>query len=215
MLAQAVAASDDEPVKPLRVLSADLSEAPLWSLASETGRRQVEAHLDDVDLLILDSISTLCPGAGPENDAESWEEMQTWLLSLRRQGITVLLVHHDNRSGGQRGTSKKEDALSQVAQLRRPSDYRASEGARFEVHLTKARGVTGKDAEPFEARLVTGPDGQSKWTVRSIEDAMAAAVKALADKGLSQREIAEQLDIGVATVNRALKRARAGTAAGA
>jgi putative DNA primase/helicase len=207
MLAQAVAASDKEPTAPLRVLSADLSGAPLRSLATEAGRRQVEAHLDGISFLVLDSISTLCPGAGPENDAESWEEMQTWLLALRRRGITVLLVHHDNRSGGQRGTSKKEDVLSQVVQLRRPADYRPSEGARFEVHLTKARGVVGDKAAPFEAHLKTGEDGNLVWVCRPLEDAVAERAQALAEEGLSQREIAKEMGVGLATVNRALQRA--------
>ena len=88
----------------------------------------MEDSLADVSLLVIDSLSTLCPGAGPENDAESWEEMQQWLLALRRRGVSVLLVHHDNRSGGQRGTSKKEDVLSTVIQLTRPTDYRTAEG---------------------------------------------------------------------------------------
>ena len=30
-----------------------------------------------------------------------------------------------------------------------------AEGARFEVHLTKARGILGDDAKPFEANLIT------------------------------------------------------------
>jgi putative DNA primase/helicase len=206
MLAQAVAAGDMEPAAPMRVLSADLSGAPLRSLATDAGRQQVERHLDDVSLLILDAITTLCPGAGPENDSQSWETMQSWLLELRRQGITVLLVHHDGKGGTQRGTSRREDVLSQVVQLKRPSDYRASEGARFEVHLTKSRGVIGEDAEPFEAWLRTGPDGQPQWTLRLIEDAMAASAKALKVDGFSVREIAKELGTSPTSVHRALKR---------
>jgi hypothetical protein len=208
MLAQAVAASDRTPTKPLRVLSADLSGAPLRSLATEAGRRQVGAYLDGISLVILDSISTLCPGSGPENDAESWEEMQVWLLDLRRCGITVLLVHHDGKGGNQRGTSKREDVLSQVVQLRRPKEYRSSEGARFEVHLTKSRGVIGDAAEPFETQLVAGPDGAVTWTWRPLEDVVATQALALADEGLSQRDIAQELGIGLGTVNRALRRGR-------
>jgi hypothetical protein len=36
--------------------------------------------------------------------------------------------------------------------------------ARFEVHLTKARGIFGRGAEPFEAKLVMSPDGKAVWT---------------------------------------------------
>jgi len=162
-----------------------------------------------VSLLILDAISTLCSGAGPENDAKSWEEMELWLLKLRRRGISVLLVHHDGKSGGQRGTSKREDVLSQVVQLKRPADYVASEGARFEVHFTKSRGLVGEAVAPIEVRLGPDVNGCDRWTWQAIEDAQAIMVKKLCDDGLKQREVAEELGIGLATVNRALKRGRA------
>ena len=208
MLTQAVAASDTEPTAPLKILSADLSEAPLRSLATEAGRLQVERSLDDVSLLILDAITTLCPGAGPENDAESWEKMQSWLLELRRRGISVLLVHHEGKGGVQRGTSKREDVLSQVIQLKRPGDYEPSEGARFEVHFTKSRGLVGEAVAPIEARLSRGSNGIDEWTWQLLEDAQAIMVKRLSDEGMKQRDIAMELGIGVGTVNRALKRSR-------
>ena len=208
MLAQALAASQVKPTAPLKILSADLSEAPVRSLASDAGREQVERYLDDVSLLILDSITTLCPGAGPENDAESWEKMQSWLLELRRGGFSVLLVHHEGKSGGQRGTSKREDVLSQVVQLKRPGDYEAREGARFEVHFTKSRGLVGDAVTPIEVRLAEGPNGVGEWTWQTMEDAQAIMVKKLTGDGMSQREIAKELDIGVGSVNRALKRSR-------
>jgi hypothetical protein len=37
--------------------------------------------------------------------------------------------------------------------LRRPSDHSAAEGARFEVHIEKARRIHGEHVTPFEARL--------------------------------------------------------------
>ena len=208
MLAQAVAASEAEPRAPLRILSADLSGAPLRSLATDAGREQVEKHLDGVSLLILDAITTLCPGSGPENEAESWEAMQSWLLDLRRRGLTVLLTHHDGKGGAQRGTSKREDVLSQVVQLKRPPDYRPAEGARFEVHFTKSRGLVGPAADPFEAWLRPGPSGVDIWTWRPLEDVLAAAAKELAEEGFSQREIAKELGVSQPTISRALKRER-------
>ena len=207
-LSEAVAGSDKEPEAPLHILSADLSGAPLRSLATGAGREQVERHLRGVSLLILDAITTLCPGAGPENDSQSWEAMQSWLLDLRRQGVTVLLVHHDGKGRTQRGTSRREDVLSQVVQLTRPSDYRTSEGARFEVHLTKSRGIIGEGAEPFEAWLTTEPNGQPQWRLRLIEDETAAAANSLTGEGLSQREIAKRMGISPSSVNRALKRSK-------
>jgi hypothetical protein len=209
MLAQAVAALDVEPIAPLRILSADLADAPVRSLATATGRERVASYLsDDIEFLILDAIGTLCPGSGRENESESWEAMQDWLLELRRSGITVLFAHHDGKGGSQRGTSKREDVLSQVLQLKRPLGYQPSEGARFEVHFTKSRGLLGTAADPIEAWLRQGPDDSEVWTWKTLEDTQAAQAQVLAAEGLTQREIAAEMGVGLATVNRALKRAR-------
>ena len=72
---------------------------------------------------------------------------------LRRRGISVLIVHHAGKGGQQRGTSRREDVLDTSISLRHPADYSPVEGARFEVHLEKARGVHGDAAKPFEAQF--------------------------------------------------------------
>jgi predicted HAD superfamily phosphohydrolase YqeG len=56
----------------------------------------VEVNLKPgIKVVILDSFSTLCQSEERENDSGSWAGMQEWLLTLRSQGFTVLLVHHD------------------------------------------------------------------------------------------------------------------------
>ena len=82
----------------------------------------IEAHLEGVDVLLLDNRSTLLGGAG-ENDADEWYPVQSWLLGLRRRGITVILAEHTGRNGLPRGTSRREDILDAVIVLRRPADY--------------------------------------------------------------------------------------------
>ncbi len=42
----------------------------------------------------------------------------------------------------QRGTSRREDVLDTVIQLKRPKDYEPEDGGRFEVHFTKHCGFT-------------------------------------------------------------------------
>ena len=90
--------------------------------------------------------------------------IQTWLLKLRRHGISVLLIHHAGTNGRQRGTSRREDALDTVIALRRPEDYSPEQGARFEIHFEKLRNrVDSAGAMPFEARLETlDADGQQR-----------------------------------------------------
>jgi putative DNA primase/helicase len=54
-----------------------------------------------------------------ENDSDAWSPIQQWLLQLRRRGLAVLIVHHAGKTGGQRGTSRREDVLDSSFCLRR------------------------------------------------------------------------------------------------
>ena len=62
---------------------------------------------------MVDSLSTLCR-SGVENESESWLPVQEWALRLRRNGVSVLFVHHAGKSGKQRGTSRREDVLDTI-----------------------------------------------------------------------------------------------------
>jgi hypothetical protein len=67
------------------------------NLSSFEGQALIEPLLEDVALVVVDNISTLCRG-GDENDAASWEAVQGWALRLRSRGISVLFVHHAGKS---------------------------------------------------------------------------------------------------------------------
>ncbi len=117
----------------------------------------------------------------------------------------MLFVHHAGKGGEQRGTSKREDIMDTVVKLSRPPDYKPSEGARFIVEFTKSRGFSGPEAEPFEAQLRDGV-----WSMKSVEDVRTAQILELHGEGLNQRDIAAEVGCSAATVNRVIKRAKAG-----
>jgi putative DNA primase/helicase len=163
--------------------------------------------LENVSLIIVDNLATLCR-TGQTNDADSWMPVQAWALKQRAAGRSVLFIHHSGKSGAQRGTSAKEDVLDTVIGLRRPSDYKAAEGARFEIHFEKARGFSGPESESIEAALQTDEHGHSVWTTKSLEDAVFERVIELHNEGLNQKEIAEEVGRHKSTVSRMLKRAK-------
>ncbi len=210
-IAAAAEASPTEPPTPdhLRIITPDLQPEGMPNLASVDGREAVEQWIaDGCDLLVIDNISTLCR-LGRENESESWEPMQTWLLDLRRRGISVALVHHSGKGGAQRGTSRREDILDTVLTLKRPDDYEPTEGARFEVHFEKCRGIVGEAAAPFEARLETRSGG-TVWTMRDIEDVKLARAQILFAEGSSVRDVAEELGISKSAAGRLKKKIEAG-----
>ncbi len=203
-----IAGTTDHPAaEDFLILAADYFPEGLPNLATAPGQAIIETMLDGVSLVVIDNVSTLAAG-GHDNDAESWTPVQGWLLKLRRLGVSVLLVHHAGKGGQQRGTSRREDTLDTVIALRHPSDYSPSEGARFNVHIEKARGAYGDDVKPFEAKLVV-VNGAAAWVTRDLVDADLDRVIALAKDGLSVRDIAEETGMSKSAVHRLKKRAEA------
>ena len=191
----------------LRIVSADLQGDVRLDISDPEGQSLINGYLGDVDLLVLDNLASLHLG-GAENEGDSWLATQSWLLSLRRVGIAVLIVHHSGKGGQQRGTSRREDVLDTVIALRRPSDYAPEQGARFEVHLEKARGICGNDVLPFEVQLSTA-NGRARWTTKPLADVNRAKIVALARQGLSVREIAEETGLSKSRVGRMRTEAQA------
>jgi hypothetical protein len=108
----AVGLGRDIPNDGFRILAADNVEGGI-NLSTDEGQRALEPLLTDVGLLILDNLSTLLTGRS-EAASDAWVPIQQWLLKLRRQGKSVLLIHHAGTNGRQRGTSRREDALDTV-----------------------------------------------------------------------------------------------------
>jgi len=185
------------PNEGFRILAADHTENGI-ALGSEDGQSAMEPLLHDVDLLILDNLSTLCTTRS-ESASDAWVPMQNWLLKLRRRGVAVLLVHHAGTNGRQRGTSRREDALDTVIALRRPEDYSPEQGARFEVHFEKLRNRVDEDgAAPFEAKIESFPsqsfDGL-RWSAHDLRPPTFKQAATLFQEGLTVREVAAVLHI--------------------
>ena len=189
-----------------RILPADAFDLGLPNLATQEGQQLVEQFLGDAEVITFDNVSTLF-ASGRENEAESWLPVQAWLLKLRRQGRAVCIVHHAGKGKEQRGTSRREDILDVVLNLRHPSDYEPSQGCRFEVHFEKARGLTGEATVPFEATLESR-EGGAVWTTRNLEDAHLAEILELKKEGMSVRDIARELGMSKSAVQRAVNKGK-------
>jgi hypothetical protein len=189
--------------KTLKVLSGDLIDG-IGDLGSPEIQAKIEPYLEGVELIILDNLSSLTDMLR-DNDVDAWSRLQQWLLRLRRRGISSLIVHHAGKTGEQRGTSRREDVLDTSIRLRRPSDYSITQGARFEVHIDKGRGIHGDDARPFEAWL-KGDEHTAQWTMCEIEDLERTKVAELLTAGMSVRDIAEEIGISKSGVHRLKQR---------
>ena len=209
-MAQSIAMMDGTGEAPFNIITPDLQgDHGMPDLASMEGQARIEPYLNnEIKLIILDNISTLCR-SGQENKGDSWVPVQEWALKMRARGKSVLLIHHEGKGGQQRGTSRREDILDTVIQLKHSADYSPDLGATFEVHFKKSRGVFGDDVKPFEAQLIDMGVGNSKWTTRSLEDSILVKVERLLADGYQQKEVAEELNISKGYVSKLVRKIKA------
>jgi hypothetical protein len=155
---------------------------------------------DIVKIIIIDNISCLIPVK--ENEADEWVPINNFLIELRHLGFSVILVHHTNKNGGQRGTSKREDPLDVTIELKHADDYSSDKGAKFILNFTKGRHLYGPDAAPLEVKLES-KDGALVWNYGKARESATTIVKnilqALGGKCTRAelvKEIQETLGIG-------------------
>lgn len=192
----------------LSIITPDLQSTAMPNLSSQKGRELIEKFIDDKDLIIIDNLSSLFR-SGSENEAESWMPVQEWALDLRRREKTILFVHHAGKSGLQRGTSKREDALDVIIGLRHSDNYQAQEGARFEVHFEKTRHFAGEDAEPFQAQLFTDEVGHTKWEISDVDtDPEVAHIANMRKEGKTYVEIMGTTQLTKSQVETRINKAR-------
>lgn len=191
----------------LQFITPDIQEGPCPDLTQNDWQQHLAPFVKDAKVIIVDNISTLCR-TGNENDSDSWQTVQEWAIQQKSSGKTVLFVHHAGKGGQQRGTSKREDVMDTVITLKRPDDYVAKQGARFEIHFEKSRGFSGGDAEPFVVQL-TQEGEQFTWISDSLEETLYQKVVSLLHLGMDQKDIASELQINKSTVSRHTKKAKA------
>jgi AAA domain/CHC2 zinc finger len=160
-----------------------------------------------VKVLVLDNLSTLARGMR-ENEADSWELVNPWLLDLRRRKIAVVIVHHAGRSGEMRGTSKREDNVFWIIALddakKNADDKR---GARFISRFTKPSRNTQEEVPAYEWHFVTDNATGEVSISHRLAQTMDVFLGLIEDGVTECSEIAEEMKTSKATVSRIAKQA--------
>lgn len=184
----------------LRLLASEGDAGSRIDLATEDGRARIAEACDGTDLLVLDSLSVLLRNRSIEA-GRAWTDVEDWLLGVRRRGLAVLIVRNGNMRRDGSDSSRHADVVDTAIALRRPDDYEAFEGARFDLRFTKGRALLGTAAQPFEAALYR-KDGLLRWFVSSREDALVARAAGLFFEGFTVREVASRLRISKSAAHR-------------
>jgi len=205
-----ITANSDKEIAPeaLKIIAADAQQNGIPDLATPYGQQSIEQHItSETKLIILDNLSTLIH-SGNENDAESWQSVQQWAIRQRSKGRSIIFIHHSGKSGQQRGTSRREDALNTVITLKHSSDYSPDQGACFEVHFEKSRDAHGDDVAPFRARLMTDDKGKQYWETQPLTESTYEQTIQFFKDGLTQAQISTKLNVGPPAISKHIKRAR-------
>ena len=158
-----------------------------------------------VKVLFLDNLSCLFSGI-KENDADDWEVVLRWLLTLRRHRIAVVVVHHSGRNKEtMRGTSRREDAAFWVLRLDETEDDERREGARFISRFTKDRN-SQHEQTALEWRFKTSETGVVEITTCEASN-MDVFLQWVADGLTGAEDIAREMDVTKGTVSKWARKA--------
>ncbi len=205
------AASAEAALDNLTMVCANQFEIGLPSLATHEGYDWYSKTCEGSDLVIVDNLSTLAWSEKDENSPDSWQPVQNWALSQRRQNRTVIFVHHSGKGGEQRGTSARTTIMDRVFRLQKPKRYNPTMGAHFELHIEKQRDYLGNLAAPKEVQLTSLSDLGMDWTFGPISREgpdnreRDEHIRELKQQGLSIREISSKVHLGKSRVNEILK----------
>ena len=198
---------------PFTIMSSELiyrTEQEVPSLTNPIWRQSFFNFIKDREstgVIVFDNLSSLAQGLD-ENNKEEWDQINKFLIDLRRVGKAAILIHHEGKTGKQRGTSGREDALDFSIKLSRPSGYRINEGARFKVEFTKNRHIYGDDVNPFNLNLITKESGtltfESGYATTSTQK---EKIIALFGNEYSQDEIVKDCGFHKSTVSKVKKEA--------
>ena len=176
---------------------------PTINLAKKEHREVLDEVLREggYGLLAIDNLASLMLGID-ENAKKDYDEINQWLLNLKFQGISVILVHHAGKGGDQRGTGGREDNLDVVIRLTHPQNYRAEDGCKFNVDFSKVRSIFGADAASFSLQLME-IDGGLGWT--SGDTGKKELIVAMLGQEIPQKDIHKHLGCDKSLVSRAKK----------
>lgn len=191
-----------------RLITSDKQSYGVPNLSTPEGRKIYAALLEDADFMIFDNLSCLSYSDMDDNDVRSFQEIANWGTAQRNKGRAILFIHHAGKNGSQRGTSKKQDNMDTIIQLKRPPSYSPEEGAKFEVHFEKGREFEGVSLAPFCAQLTKDGNGLYKWDTSLLKDNVLEMAVQLMQEKIPQSDIMKELGISRSTLARTLRRAR-------
>jgi putative DNA primase/helicase len=136
-------------------------------------------------------MSTLASVA-EENEAAAWNPFLKLLQGLQQQGTAVLVVHHANKAGGYRGSSKIAVLFDTILKLSVDPDAGAVNGASFILSFEKARRLVAEARSGIAVQFAGG-----QWSFETTYDAVLSEIVAKVRGGRYQTQSQIAAELGV------------------
>lgn len=158
---------------------------------------------DEIDLLIIDNLSTVADGLEDENEATAFRTISSFMTRMKQAGVATILVHHARKDGQEpRGSTALQTTFEVMIGLKRPA-VPVHGKASFVTTFGKFRGLGGKLTEARTWTL-----GDAGWAVEEdAGDFLNVLMAALeARQCATQVELADRLGVSKAKVSRDLSK---------
>ena len=147
------------------------------------------------DVIIFDNYGCLTE-EGKDTDSQVWVKAWKLIKQLRAQGKAIVIIHHAGKGGSQLGSSRKEQPLNWLIELKRPAIYDPKDGAKFELSFKKMRGIYGADLESMSICLKE--EGQGiRWEWQNLNSDLDERIHEMKDVGMTPQQIATSLNLSV------------------
>ena len=104
----------------------------------------------NISLVVLDNLSSF---TRHNDSAKAWEDIHAWVDRLKAGGCAVLVLHHSNKAGQQRGTSATTNAVDNVIRLEKEDSHGYSSVFHVKVYVEKGRDIHGDSKRSFKLRI--------------------------------------------------------------
>lgn len=131
----------------------------------------LEMKIGAAKIVVLDNFGKLIKH-GAESCVKTWRAIAAWFERLQQKGITIILAHHENKTGEVRGTQKMEDDADLLISLKRPKEWTPADGNIVVVQFPASRHLHGDQVKPFTIEYADGKNG-FKRDVRMMDGSQA------------------------------------------
>ena len=181
-------------------------------IATEVGQNLILKYVQEQERLtgkkpfvVLDNLRSA--SGYKENDADSWRPIGLWLKKLSHGlNYTLNVVDHSGKSVEMemRGTSSKADWANVCLQIL--PEKRQGKLMRMKIKYAKGRGLRPDQTDPFVCQY----DFEGNWTLGQSDKELAdetlkKELQKLMTKNLTQKAMADELDISAGKVNKLIK----------